>query len=477
MKLKKLTAFVLTLALMVPFLVSCKKDPTPAEVWTQAVTKLASSENLSLSFDVTLGEYKVKVDYSGNRTSGEKSYDIMFDDNIYPIYTDGSKTYYSADELKFCVKSSEDSDIIREFMDFELTNAARMSLTDDKLIDPVLEVSENSKALSFSLSGVTFGAMFAPDEDIVFEEVKISAVLDLENNLKNISITSSAKGTEFYGIPLFDVKTEAKTLNIVVNNFDFTDSNAPKAPADKTDYPELVALAKMYPTGLFQSMKESSKISMRVDMSVDLVIASIKCTVINNTTTQQIDGITMTRSLSETTVDMLGTKNTQKEDVFTNGKDDYSYYTDAENGNHKIKNEDGSSVNQDDLLSIFTNADNLEEIFENTDAAGSTIIIEISGEVLQKLMNESSTGDFDPGIDVDVSSVSFRDATLIIKLKKGFIDTVSLETALETSGDLMGTGTTQTITIDIDMTMTYESLMENYVVEIPAGYENYEDWT
>ncbi len=475
MKFTKITAFVLVICMMIPLLASCKKEPTPAEVWNSAAELLAAATDLSLSAKVTLGEYTVSVDYAGNRTSGAKSYDIKIDDTTYPIYSDGTKNYYSAEDIKFSVKSSEDSDIMREFMSFNLTNAARLALEDEQITDALIEKSETAQKLTFKADGSTFKAMFAPDENISFETVTVAAELDLENSLKTIKITSKAKGTEFYGIPLLGADKEFKDLSVTVENIDFSASKAPKAPENTSEYPELVALAKTYPTGLFSSMKDSSKVETTIEMDMDVMIVSMKVKAVSTLTTQYIEGIKYTRNITKTTSEAMGQNQTTTEDEYYNGKDGYTYITDSEGANYKIKLEEEENSETDDILSIFTKDSNLEDVFKDATVAGSTITVNISGETLQKLM--SDTSDSDLGMDLGETEATFKDTTLTIKLKNGLIETVSMDLEIEAEGDLMGTGTSTSVSVKASISMKYYTIMDDYVAEAPEGYENYEDWT
>lgn len=474
MKTKKLIALALIFCMVLPVLASCKKEPTPADIWNKAAENLANTTDISLNAVACLGKYGISIDYAGNRTTGTKSYDININDVIYPVYSDGSKNYYTADDVKFSVKSAQDSDIMREFMSFSLTNPQRLALENNMMTEVVFEVTETSKKLTFKVDGSTFKNLIAPDENVTFTETLIVAEMDAEYNLKKLAFNTNANGTEFYGFPLIGADKAPQDLFISITNIDFSGTKTPKAPENTSDYPELIALAKTYPTGLFSSLKDSTKIESDINMEIDLVLTKMNISNVQTITTNYINDVKYSRTISKTTTEVLGEKQTTIEDEYYNGKDGYTYYTDSEGANYKLKLEE-DTTQSDDILSIFTKDSNLEDVFKNATAAGSTITVEISGEVLQKLMSDTSNSDL--GVDIGDTEAKFKDTTLIIKLKNGLVDTVTMDLEVEAEGDLMGTGTTTSITVKGTISVKYFTIMEDYVAEAPTGYENYEDWT
>ena len=483
MKLRKITAIALLLAIMIPFLASCTEAvPTPSEVWNEASTKLAQATNLSFSAELALGKYKVSVDYATDRSSGARSYLIKSGEQEYPIYTDGTKNYYTTDELSFCVKSAEDTKFVRDFMKFNLANAADLQLTDEIMKEAAVEIFEDYKVITFKLGGNDLKALFAKNEDVTFTEGKISAKLDLENNIKSLIITTTACGNDFYSIPLLDAKNEAKELIISVNNIDFSAEKAPKAPENADKYEELPLLAYVFPTAFISNMKDSSSVNTTLDLDIDLILATMSSTVVTKTVTQTVDGITSSRTFTTTTSSALGQESVEKEDAYKNGKDNYTYYTDPENGNYKILEDEDEDEQDENPFENLKPEDFLKymHILTNAEISGSRITIKISEQDMKsflELAGDLGVDEDSTGIGLDLGEVTVGGTEISILLNESFIESITFGLSISTQADLMGTGQAQKISVSLEAIIKYDTPLENYTVVAPEGYESYEDWT
>ncbi len=476
MSFKKITALLLVLVIMVPLtLSSCKKAPTAQSVWADGAKVLAEATGLYLEADIKLGEYSAKVNYTGNRQTGEKNYLISAGDKSMPIYTDSTKNYYTYDDYSFSVKAGEDNEMMREFMEFALTNAARLTISADAMTDAVLESTENSNKVSFKVSGETLKATFAPDEDLTFSEAAIAASFDGENKLVSLSVSTMVQGKEFYGMPLIGADKEAKALDVKFENVEINGEKAPKAPENASEYPELMALAKLYPTALFSMISDSSKTETSINLEIDLGIMKMNIGNTATATSHTLDGYTYTRTITKTVMDIMGQKETTTEDKYTDGKTGYEYYTDPEYGNYKMKieDEDGNENTEDEIMDIFGKDTNFEDLFKNAEFAGNTLTIDLSAEYIKKLISDSEGADL--GVEMDTSEITFKDTTLIIKFSNGIVESVSTELEISANADLMGTGAAVSMTITGEISIKISSPFEDFTAEAPQGYLDYED--
>lgn len=435
---------------------SCKAN-TPEGVWAKAVEGLAEAKNVSFNTIITLGENTVNLDFAADRSANNKSYDIKVSDDSFTLFTDGSTNYYTVENMNFSIKSGEDSDIFREFLGFTLSNTKRMTFDKADLVDAVLEKEENKKSLVFKVSGEVFKNAFAPDEDITFGETIINAVLDFDNNFKFINVTTTVCGNDFYGLPLMGATKEAKDLVVKIENIDFTGTKKPVEPKDKSDYPESVIFAKIFPNSVFSTMTNSSKIESNSVIEMKVSGQTIKTKTESTTVTQYIDDHIFMRAVSDVYQWNGANKMIDELDEYYDGKEGYLYYSDYSD-KYKMKL-DEEDVDSDELSKESFIA--LKQIINDAVINGDTITLDLSLDDLKKIIGE------DEFKDSFGNNVTLHEATLKITLKNGFIETYFFDFKINmtTSG--------VTVLADAEIETKYHDIREDYTVTPPKGYEKY----
>ena len=109
MKLKKSLAFALILAMMVPFLASCKKEIVPVEFWNEAANAFSGADTLSYTVKAVIGNNKATLELEENKISGSSTRKINVNEQKFIIYKDKENTYYSFPDYDFFVKNSENN--------------------------------------------------------------------------------------------------------------------------------------------------------------------------------------------------------------------------------------------------------------------------------------------------------------------------------------------------------------------------------
>ena len=466
MKLKKLTAIVLLLALMVPFLVSCFKEKTPSEFWNEAVEGIAQASNLSLNAKIKLGTHKFTAKYSSNRENNEKSYDVKVDDYEFQIYTDGNKNDHSRDDIRYSVDSDKDNAIIRGLLGLDFTNSDALNLTDENMMSAAYLKFEDYATLDFKISGETLTKMIAENEQITFTEAKISVKLDTDGNFKNISIiTTVSGGNSFRGMPMFIPDSSAQTeLIIELEEISFSNENSPKAPENKSEIDDIPVYALFFPTALASGVNKSSSMTTLSDTKFTIGTLTISSSSIAKKTVQIVDGVELSREITTTTTENLnGEISESVTDAFKNGRNRYTYYTDSRGESYKILDKEPEDDETED--EEFT-----AEILKKAKINENEIIITLTKEEFYKF-DENGT------ISNDYSDFDIPDIEIKLILKDGYLYTISFGFSISTNGESSEAENEQTIGLSIESIIRYDSPLSSYTVQIPEGYENYEDLT
>lgn len=439
-------------------LTSCKVK-TPEGIWKKAIQSLAEANTVSMDSEVTLGSNTVKLNISSDRETKKRSYDIHFSEENIVLYTDGNINYYTVEDMNFSVKASDDSEIFREFLGFTLTNSERMIFEDTELENAVVTEADDEKSLEFEVSGEVFKKAFSPDEDIEYSRVKIKTIIDSEDNFKSISISTKAKGKDFYGLPLIGASTEKATLSVKIDNIEYTGDKTPIEPKDISEYPESVMFAKIFPTSVFSLMNSSSMVDSTTKMEMSVLGITMKSETKSNTITQYINGKMFKRTVSDVTEWEDDYMTLEHIDEYYDGESGYLYYSD---GYDKYKME----YEETDLPEEEFNEETFKEIksiLSDAVIKDNEITIDLTIEDLRTIIGED---EFEEsfGDDIDLKS-----ADLKIVLKDGFIETLSFNFKFEMTVNGM------TAEAKAEFESKYYDLRENYEVTAPDGYEEYED--
>ena len=477
MKLKKSLAFALILAMMVPFLASCKKEIVPVDFWNEAANAFSGADTLSYTVKAVIGNNKATLELEENKISGSSTRKINVNEQKFMIYKDKENTYYSFPDYDFFVKNSENNAKLEKVIAFSLSNEGKFNLNAEDLNNLVFNKDETGASFSFLLTGEKLKELLGVNDNLTFSACSVSARINSENKFTFIDISTKYKGSEIFGIPLPKEVTDFQEIKISIENIDLSDTNKANPPENASDYAYLPIMSQILPTALITAAKNSSSTSYVIDLDVDMAGTTMNTHTAANTVTQVIDGVTSSRTQSTTTGNIFGIESNSKEDAYKNGKDDYTYYTDPEGGNYKIIEPEDDEEDEE----FFTDITKLASVFQNATITPSTITVKLPKEDVLKLLSSLEEEDLTtpdgatPGVQVD--QYEFEETEIVIRLENGFFKSFETEFSFSTKGDIMGTGQAQTLSVSIKILFILNSPLQDYVVEAPAGYENYPNWS
>ena len=480
MKLKKSLAFVLILAMMVPFLASCKTEvkTDPVDIWNEAAGIVSDANTLSYTAKVIIGNNKASFEFAEDKIAGASSYNITINETNLPIYKNKDNTYYSFSEFNFFVKNSENHAMLEKLMSFSITNQGKLSLNAEDPVNLVFNQDETSTTFTFNLTGEKFKSLLGINDNVTFSACTVNARLNNENKFTFIDFTTKIKGSELFGIPLLGDTSDFREVAITIENIDFTENNKANPPENASQYTYMPLMAQVLPTAIIASQKDSSSTSYMIDVNAEISGTVLSLHTTSKTITQVIDGATASRTESTNIRNIFGIESNTVEDAYKNGKDGYTYYTDPNGESYKIMEE---AQEDDPIQDSISDLTKLYEILQKATITPNTITVKLSKEDVIKLMDALEKEDVTtpdgatPGVELD--EYDFEETEMIIRLENGFVRSFETEIAFTSKSDLMGTGQAQTISISLKIMLTIDSPLQDYVVVAPEGYENYPDWS
>ncbi|MBE6544317.1 MAG: hypothetical protein E7675_07940 [Ruminococcaceae bacterium] len=437
-------------------LTSCNAK-TPDAVWKKGIASLSKAEIVSFNTEVIYGENNIKMEVVSDRETQKRSYSVSISEDEFVLYTNGSKNFYTVEDMSFSIDSSEDSDIFREFLGFTLSNAERMTFDKKDLVDAVLTENEDSKSVDFKVSGDAFKAAFAPDEEITFSEVTVNSVLDLDNNFKSIKVTTTVCGNDFYGIPLIGAVEDPVGILVSIDGIDLAKSKTPVEPKDESEYQESVLLAKIFPTSVFSMLNPTSKEESTSKMEMTIAGQTIKNETKTTTTTEIIDGDVFLRVITDSTQWQNGNKQVDQMDEYYDGDKGYLYYSDYST-KYKMK------VDEEDVLGAEITDETfseLKDIMSEANVKDDVITLKLSLADLKKIVGEEEFENSFGG------AVTLEEANLKIKLSGGFVESLSFDFEIKVVIEGL------TAAVEMEMETKQADIREIHKVTPPKNYEHY----